>query len=143
MSSVHDIVIAAVNVSSRTGAWDQWWLRARQDVDKIETAFIAAILSLGAPPHPEFLTNAALEDALENIPRIPLNESPEDRRYRIDMKNDIDRRWKAQRKYNNKLNCFAVEHGFRFGHSTWDPAQFRKLFAEWLKLHACKEGQHG
>lgn len=113
-------------------SWDKWYAIASRDPITLKTALIAALLSLGAPPHPAFLTQDLTEIVLACAP--PRYDHQRYRRW----KDVVDRQWRRQQSYNGSLNNFAHEHGFVYTNKQHDPAQFRKLFAAFLDLHACK-----
>lgn len=122
-------------VGKESSAWDRWIRHASADPIRLRTALTAALLSLGAPPHPCFLTQDLTEIILSTAP--PRRTEEEVARY-IKWKNVVDRQWRRQQPYNHALNNFAHDHELVYTHKTQDPAQFRKLFAAFLDLHACK-----
>lgn len=129
-------------VGKESRAWDNWWARARLDVEGVGIALYAALLSLGAPPAAEHLTQDLTDIAAAALP--PNTGSAAMKRHFKQEYAIFERRWRRQRQYNKALNNFARRHGYIYRHKTQDPAQFRKLFAGFL--HACKESndaEHG
>ena len=119
-------------VGKESSAWGRWWDHYSRDVEGIGIALYGALLSLGAPPHPDIMTQDLFEIRAASIPRHPKSA------YRREH-NIVDMQWRRQYPYNKKLNRFAQQHGLVRFHKTQDPAQFRKLFAAFV-LHACNQG---
>lgn len=122
-------------VGRASRSWEKWWDYASANPCKLRTALIGALLSLGAPPHPCFLTQDLTDIILSTAP--PRRTGDDMVRFN-QWKDVVDRQWRRQHPYNSCLNHFAVEQGLVYTHATHDPAQFRKLFAAFLDLHACK-----
>ncbi len=94
----------------------------------LHTACLAALLSLGAPPHPDYLTT----DTSKAIPSPPKRSAGYNR-----WLAEEERKMKRQWPWNRRFNEWAITHQLHGEHSTHGPAQFRKFFGGWL--HACKE----
>ena len=129
-------VLAAVDmayehtVGKESSSWVKWWGHFGKDREGIGIALYAALLSLGAPPHPDIMSGDLFDIALASIPHHPKKA------YRRGH-NVLDMKWRRQHHYNKQLNAWALKHGLSRFHTTHDPAQFRKLFAAFI-LHACK-----
>lgn len=126
--------IAEHVVGRESSAWERWWVRAMRDPLTLKASLSAALLSLGAPPHACFLTQDLTDIVLSCAPPRYRNGGRDFMRF----KNECDIQWRRQNQYNKALNAFAHKHGLVYTHKTQDPAQFRKLFAAFLDLHACK-----
>jgi len=119
-------------VGKESRAWGRWWEKACLDKEGLGIALYGALLSLGAPPHPDIMTKDLFEIRLAAIPRHPK------KMMRREL-NVLDAQYKRQHYYNRQLNGFAQKHNLVWFHKTHDPAQFRKLFAAFA-LHACNRG---
>lgn len=134
MDRQHSAVLTALEhvVGKESSAWGRWWDHYSRDVEGMDIALWGALLSLGAPPHPDIMTQDLFEVCAASIPRHPKEESK--RQHAI-----LEMRWRRQYPYNKRLNKFAQRHNLVRFHKTQDPAQFRKLFAAFV-LHACNQG---
>ncbi len=120
-------------IGKRSRAWAEWWKVYGDQPELLHTACLAAILSLGAPPHPEYLT----ADAAKTVPLPPRGH----RNYRRVFAEEAFKQ-KGMWVWNRRMNKFAEEHRLTDGtYRKWAPAQFRKFFHAWL--HACKEIENG
>lgn len=141
----HNLALAEVTgiaehvVGKESSSWGRWWEYASANPIKLRTALVGALLSLGAPPHPAFLTQDLTDIVLSMAPPRHRNGG----RDWMLFKNEVDRQYRRQIGYNRDLNDWARTHGFVYTNRGHDPAQFRKLFAAFLDLHACKVKKGG
>lgn len=124
--------------------WVKWWDRYIDAPGVLLTYCNAALLSLGPPPHPEYLTEATSTKYLDDCERLEKYLSRAEQRRRGRMRSD---QVQVQWKYNGRFNAWANKHGLGWTEINRDSrlaAQFRKFFAAWLQhmaeenLHACK-----
>lgn len=134
-------------IGKESRSWQKWWEKAGRDLEGIGIALYAALLSLGAPPHPNMMTKDQWDIAVASLPDPTTPGLTPHARHVFEMRrnrelNRLDIMWRRQHYYNKRLNKWAARHGFVYAHKTHDPAQFRKLFSAFV-LHACKGPSEG
>lgn len=126
--------IAEHVVGRESSAWDKWWAYASTNPLKLQSVLLGTLLSLGAPPHPAFLTGDLKAIVLRSAPNKYARGGRDYRRW-LQV---FERQQKTMQPYIMALNNACVQHGLVYTHRIHDPAQFRKLFAAMIGLHACK-----